>query len=135
MWTFATVTDVRYYSRAYEQIDDVKTVRNVFPKSIPADARGVEFSYSPQFLQGGEVFELTYTTSSETIAEWKALLEHNAVWVGSNEDWHNQNGWSSDGVDATRYQLYWDGGFNHGEMCYVLIEEESNRITFYYSNW
>ncbi len=136
IWTSTTVTtDVRYYSRAYAQIEDVKDVRDVFPKSIPAEAKKIEFSYSPQFLQGGEVFKLTYTTSAEKITEWKSKLEYNAVWVGSNEKWCNENGWSSDGIDATRYQLYWDGGFNHGEICYVLIDEVSNRITFYYSKW
>ncbi len=136
IWASTTVTtNPRYYSRAYDQIDDVKYVRNIFPKSIPADAKDVEFSYSPQFLQGGEVFELSYITSAEKISEWKAELGYKAAWVGSNEKWCNENGWSSDGIDATRYQLYWDGGFNHGEICYVLIDEGSNRITFYYSVW
>lgn len=136
IWTSNTVTtDVRYYSRAYGQIDDVKYVRNTFPKTIPADAKDVEFSYSPQFLQGGEVFNLSYTTSAEKISEWKGKLEYRATWIGSNEKWCNENGWSFDGVDATRYQLYLNGGFNHGEICYVLIDEAANRITFYYSEW
>lgn len=136
VWTSTTVTiDVRYYSRAYGQVDDIKYVRNSFPKSIPSDAKDVKFSYSPQFLQGGEVFELSYTTTADKIAEWKAKLEYRATWVGSNEKWCNENGWSSDGIDATRYQLYLNGGFNHGEICYVLIDEAANRITFYYSVW
>lgn len=136
METATTITtDIRYYSRAYAQIDELKEVREVFPKSIPTDAKNIEFSYMPQFLQGGEVFELSYTTTDDKLSEWSTLLEGNSEWVGSNQQWHNENDWSSDCVDATRYQLYWDGGFNHGEICYALISEELNQITFYYSIW
>ena len=117
------------------KIDELKEVREVFPKSIPTDAKNIEFSYMPQFLQGGEVFELSYTATDDKLTEWSTLLEGNSEWVGSNQQWHNENDWSSDCVDATRYQLYWDGGFNHGEICYALISEELNQITFYYSIW
>lgn len=124
VWTATTITtDIQYYSRAYAQIDEEDGVKEVFPKTVPADAKDVVFTYTPQFLQGGEVFELTYTTTNEKITEWTTLLEKEAGWIGS------------DGVDATRYQLYWDGGFNHGEICYVLIDETMERITFYYSHW
>ena len=34
--SFDNVTDVRYYSRAYAHLDDVKQVKSVFPKSIPS---------------------------------------------------------------------------------------------------
>ena len=136
METATTITtDIRYYSRAYAQIDELKEVREVFPKSIPTDAKNIEFSYMPQFLQGGEVFELSYTATDDKLSEWSTLLEGNSEWVGSNQQWHNENDWSSDCVDATRYQLYCDGGFNHGEICYALISEELNQITFYYSIW
>ncbi|MBQ7968485.1 MAG: hypothetical protein IJ292_01500 [Clostridia bacterium] len=45
-----------------------------------------------------------------------------------------ENNWSFDGVEATRYQLDWDGEFNHVEICYVLIDETMKRMTFYYSH-
>lgn len=129
------VTDVRYYSRAYSHLDDVESVKSIFPKSIPSDAKDVKFSYSPQVLQGGETLKLSYTATEEKIAEWKTIFQSKAVWIGPNEEWHYDNNWSFSGEDATRYQIYWDGGFNHGEICYVLINEEMNKITFYYSNW
>ena len=136
VWTATTTTtDIQYYSRAYAQIDEENGVKEVFPKTIPADAKDVVFTYTPQFLQGGEVFELTYTTTNEKITEWTTLLEKEAGWIGSNHEWHSENNWFFDGVDATRYQLDWDGGFNHGEICYVLIDETMERITFYYSHW
>ena len=130
-----TTTDVRYYGRAYRQIDDRDGVEDVFPNSIPADAADVEFVYHPQFLQGGEVFELSYTTTDEKLTQWETLLSKEAQWIGTNEDWEQDNGWSCEDEDGILYQLYWDGGFNHGEMCYVLINAESERIKFYYSQW
>lgn len=130
-----TTTDLRYYSRAYAQIQAGAGVSDVFPKSVPAEAADITFSYHPQFLQGGEVFELSYTATEEKLAEWATLLKSEAQWIGSNQTWHAENNWGFHGVDALRYQLYWDGGFNHGEICYVLIHEETERITFYYSKW
>jgi len=128
-------TDIRYYTRAYEVIEDEDGVKGIFPKKIPADAKNIEFSYMPQVLQGGEVFELSYTTTEEKLTEWKTVLTREAEWIGSNKEWHEANHWGFHDEDSVRYHLDWDGGFNHGEMCYVLIDEETNRITFYYSEW
>ena len=136
VWTATTTTtDVQYYSRAYEKIRAGNCVEAVFPESVPRDAEDISFTYYPQFLQGGEVFELSYTTTHEKLAQWTTLLEQQAQWIGSNRQWHTQNDWSFDGMEAVRYQLYWDGGFNHGELCYVLIDEASGRITFYFTKW
>jgi len=136
VWTATTTTtDIKYYCRAYAQINEEDGVKEVFPKSIPADADDITFSYSPQFLQGGEVFELSYRATDEKLMEWAALLKNESDWIGSNQEWHTENNWSFNGIDTMRYQLDWDGGFNHGEMCYVLIDEEIGRITFYYSEW
>lgn len=136
IWTATTVTtDVRYYSRAFSEIANEEGVNGVFMNEIPDDAKEVVFRYNPQFLQGGEVFALSYTTSDEKIAEWENKLEQKASWIGSNEEWCRLNNWSSHDEDATRYQLYWDGGSNHGEMSYVLVEPSINRITFCYTDW
>lgn len=137
VWTATTTTtDIKYYSRAYEQIHEEDGVKEVFPKSIPADADDITFTYVPQFLQGGEVFELSYTTTDEKLAEWTTILKSESEWIGSNQEWHTENDWSFNSeIDAVRYQLEWDGGFNHGEICYVLIDEAMGRITFYYSEW
>ena len=128
-------TDIRYYTRAYEVIEDEDGVKGIFPKKIPADAKNIEFSYMPQVLQGGEVFELSYTTTEEKLTEWKTVLTREAEWIGSNKEWHEENHWGFHDEDSVRYHFDWDGGYNHGEMSYVLIDEEANRITFYYSEW
>lgn len=136
IWTATTeTTDIRYYSRAYDQIEDEDGVEDVFPRRIPDDAENIDFSYRPQFLQGGEVFELSYTTTEEKLTEWKTVLTKEAEWIGSNKEWHEENHWGFHDEDSVRYHFDWDGGYNHGEMSYVLIDEEANRITFYYSEW
>ncbi len=136
VWTATTTTtDIKYYSRAYAQINKEAGVKEVFPKSIPVDTDDIAFTYFPQFLQGGEVFELSYTTTDEKLTEWTTLLKSESEWIGSNQTWHTENNWSFNGIDTMRYQLDWDGGFNHGEICYVLIDEETGRITFYYEDW
>ena len=136
IWTAMTVTtDVAYYERAYDVIDDRIDVEGVFPQKIPAEAENIVFHYNPQFLQGGEVLELSYTTTADALRDWEMLLKEKAEWIGSNEEWHQSNGWFLGEDDSTRYQLYWDGGYNHGEIAYVLIDPVSNRITFYYDNW
>ena len=133
--TSEETTDIRYYTRAYEVVEDEDGVEGIFPEKIPADAKDIEFSYMPQVLQRGEVFELSYTTTEEKLTEWKTLLTREAEWIGSNKEWHETNHWSFHGEDSVRYHFDWDGGYNHGEMCYVLIDEDANRITFYYSEW
>ena len=136
LWTAtATTTDTRYYSRAYAQIDELEAVQEVFPKTVPEDAQDIQFTYFPQFLQGGEEFELSYTATDDALTQWRTLLKRKAEWVGPNQKWHSENNWSFDGTSGTRYQLYWDGGSNHCEICYVLLDEDLSRITFYYSVW
>ena len=136
LWTATTdTTDVQYYPRAYAQIKNGGGVNGVFPQIVPTDAEDISFHYNPAFLQGGEVFKLSYTVTEEKVSEWTALLENAAAWAGSNEEWHHVNNWLFYGTDCIRYQLYRDGGMNHGEMSYVLIDPSICRITFCYEDW
>ena len=136
IWTATTeTTDTKYYARAYERIKEEESVRELFPAALPEDAEDVSFLYTPQFLQGGEVFQLSYRTTEDKIAEWIGRLEQAAVWIGTNEEWHRTHNSVFSGRDSTRYQLYWDGGFNHGKISYVLIDQSDCRIEFFYSVW
>ena len=66
IWTATTDTeDVKYYSRAFAQIEDGNGVKGMFPQSIPSDAKDISFHYNPPFLQGGEEFKLSYTVTEE----------------------------------------------------------------------
>ena len=134
--TATTVTtDVTFYTAAYEQIDEEDGVEGIFPAKLPADAEDISFLYHPQFLQGGEWFELSYTTTANALSDWKAFLTSKAEWSGPNREWEQMNHIGFYGEDSMRYQLHWDGGFNHGEMAYVLIDPTQNRITFHYEGW
>ena len=132
--TATTVTtDVTFYPRAYEQIDDEDGVEGIFPNRVPEDAEDIAFRYNPQFLQGSEWFELSYTTTEEMLSDWSEFLKDKTEWVGSNGEWL-ANHWGAGSEDPIRYQLYWEDG-NHGETAYVLIDAAQNRITFFYEDW
>lgn len=137
IWAATTVTtDVKFYPRAYQHVEYGEGVAGVFPKEIPADAQNVVFQYFPGFLQGGETLELSYSVTDEVLSDWAALLENRSQWYGSTEEWRQTtNLWYIDGEGNMLYQLYWDGGHNHGELTYVLIDPSCNQITFYYDNW
>ena len=134
--TATTVTtEVKYYERAYAQIDGNEAVSAHFPASVPADAREITFSYTPRFLQGGEVFLLSYRTTEEEILRRSALLRAAAEWSGPDEEWFRMHGQPGGEGDTVRFQLLGSGFGNHGEACCVLIRRADARITFYYSNW
>ena len=136
VWTATTeTTDTKYYSRAYRAIGHEEHAGEFFPASIPEDAEDVSFLYTPQFLQGGEVFRLSYRTGEDRIAEWVDRLESAAEWSGANEAWCRSHYGTFSGTDSIRYQLYWDGGFNHGEICYILISRSDCRIESNYERW
>ncbi len=124
-----------YYPRALAVIRHHPGVEAVFPERIPAEAEEVDFTYWPAFLQGGECLRLSLTLPEEALAEWTARLESAATWMGSDKAWHTENQWSGGEPDATRYLLYWDGGFNHGKWSYVLIYPTTRRITFFFEDW
>lgn len=144
VWTATTVTtDVKFYPRAYAQIKEEDGVKGIFPDKIPADAENVAFRYNPQFLQGSEWFELSYTTTADVLSHWDRFLKDEAEWVGSYGEWReNHRGGGFRNKDAILYQLYWEDEThgemayaNHGETAFVLIDRTRNQITFFYEDW
>ena len=136
VWTATTVTtDVKYYRRAYARISGKEAVCARFPASVPEDARDVEFSYMPRFLQGGEVFRLSYTAPEDEITRRSISLQAAAEWSGPDAEWFRMHGQPGGEGDSVRYQLFGSGFGNHGEECCVLIDWAGGRIAFYYSDW
>ena len=136
IWTATTVTTgVKYYARAYAQIDGNEAVSAHFPASVPEDAREIEFYYTPRFLQGGEVFRLSYRATEDELARRSGLLQAAAEWSGPDEDWFRLHRQVGGHADSLRFQLFGSGFSNHGEECCVLIDPADGRIEFYYSNW
>ena len=128
-------TDTKFYERAYDRIDGDERIRACFPPHVPSDAQEVDFCYRPQFLQGGEVFRLSYRTTEERIIERIPELQAAAEWSGSDEDWYAMHRQGSGDSGSVRFQLFGSGFGNHGEECCVLIDRAVCRITFYYSRW
>lgn len=130
-------TDPKYYPKAYERLlaMDDEYVGGIFPEAVPEDAKEVSYRSYPAFLQGGEVLELTYTTTGDVLKWWETFLSDKAEWIGTDGEWSKKTYWSSNAdSDAMRYQILWEEG-NHGKTVYVLIDRDDNRITFYYENW
>ena len=127
-------TDVKFYERACKVVGDEEGVTGIFPKELPADAENIAFRYFPGFLQGAEYFELSYTTTEDILIDWAEFLENKAEWIGSNMQWHEENNFFFSGEDSVRYQMFWEGDWNHNEQSYVLIDLKNNQITFYYEN-
>ncbi len=136
IWTAtADTTDIRYYRRAYARIDGKEAVSAYFPASVPEEARDVEFYYRPRFLQGGEVFRLSYAAAEDEIIRQSMLLRAAAEWSGPDAEWFRIHNQGSRGSDCLRFQLFGSGFSNHGEESYVLIDQAGGRIEFYYSSW
>ncbi len=138
--TSTTVTaETKDYERAYHRIADEESVKEVFPASIPQDAKDIDFRYMPQVLQGGEVFRLSYRTTESVLGEWAERLEDAAEWIGSNDEWLRMHARIPSDPELVRYQLkyrsYMNGSSNHGEECYVLMDRSICRIEFCYSQW
>ena len=128
-----TITDTKYYERAYGKIGGSEAVRACFPARIPEDAQDAAFSYTPQFLQGGEVFELSYRTTEDRLMERIGQLQAAAEWSGSDEAWHELHRQGPGDSELLRFQLFGEGFSNHGEEGYCLVDRSACRITFYYS--
>ncbi len=136
IWTATEVTtDVRYYRRAYARISGKEAVGAHFPASIPEDARDVAFFYTPRFLQGGEVFRLSYTAPEDEIIRRSALLRAAAEWSGPDAEWFQMHRQYPGGSDSLRFQLFGSGFGNHGEECFILVDRAAGRLEFYYSDW
>ena len=137
MQSATETTDVRYYQRAFDAIDDREGVDGIFPLSIPEDAQSVEFYYSPGFLQGGESFELSYIADTDELDNCSKRLCEVAEWSGSGREYGDMTGWTiqQENYDFNYYLIYWDGGFNHGEESIVTIDTDSGRITYSYNDW
>ena len=126
--------DIQYYPRVYTKVCEEYGAKAIFPPQIPLEAKKIEFLYSPLLLQRGEVFELSYTTTSEELQGWIQRLEQEAQWIGPDGQWRKAHGFGGDLEIAhyTRYHLYWDGN-PQGEISYVLIDSDTRRILFHWS--
>ena len=127
-----SVTDPAYYVRIVQQLQG-RPGLEYFPDTLPDNAK---LYYTPQFLQGGEVFEVSLSMEEPDLRALCDTLEDAAQWYG------DKNGYlkltyhrlSSMKDSDTIYVLYQKGD-NHGEEAYVLVSPSDRKVTFYYSHW
>ncbi len=133
-------TNPFYYHRAYEyEAADDEHVRDYFPEYVPKNAKDVKFWFNYPFLQGGSTLELSFITDSGTINEWIAKLENAAEWYGPYTEWDSIF-FSSEKKNESDilYQLCKEdrgGGFNHGKICYVIVNISEGSMKFRYEHW
>ncbi len=133
-------TNPFYYHRAYEyEAADDERVKEYFPEYVPKNAKDVKFWFNYPFLQGGSLLELSFTADIGTINEWIAKLEKAAEWYGPYTEWDSIF-YSSEKRNESDilYQLCKEdhgGGFNHGKICYVIVNISEGSMKFRYEHW
>ena len=65
------------------KIEDRNGVKGVFPQAVPTDAKAVSFRYNSAFLQGGEVFKLSYTVTEGKMSQLFSWYNCGMLW-GTN---------------------------------------------------
>lgn len=82
------VEDPAYYERALTR----SSVQNctdgnelLLPQNIPDNAEDVVFYYTPQVLQGGEIFFISFKTDDRALDAYENELTQYALWSGTYE--------------------------------------------------
>lgn len=145
-----TVQDAAMYERvlARSSVDDCCS--GLLPRHIPDNAEDVFFYYTPQFLQGGECFMLSFKTDDATLDFYEEKLAENAIWSGTyrqarsadkNVLYPRHKGLDS-GVLPDTYVMYLlaaspeDGsGYNHALSYSVTVSRQTKEIIFHYEHW
>lgn len=125
--------DIRHYERIYEKMKDRPGVVN-FPAILPDSQTEIDFHYSPQALQGHEVFTVTFTPDAEILDDYWQKFERVCIWSGTEAEYLFSYRWAS-GYGKEENDLYlfvWNGNTNHGERCFARIEP-CGTLTFEYT--
>lgn len=122
--------------RSYEQYLDY------FPKEIPDNYKEAKYYRSYPFLQAGEMIILYLKMDRDYINYYREEYQDKTVRLHKDaSDPYKSN--YQDFVSITKdFDLYLldsscdDSGYcNHGREEYILINEDTNEILFYYSAW
>ncbi|MBE6930968.1 MAG: hypothetical protein E7463_11905 [Ruminococcaceae bacterium] len=139
VFTIATtsVTDISYYEKIVTTLQDRPGIE-AFPETVPDDA---ELFYTPAFLQGGEVLEISYAPETEVLQRLCNELTSSAMWYGEKEAFRRYTGMSlyeaneSDTIYLLWLKGYVPGSYNHGEETYVIVNQAKGMVLFHYSHW
>ncbi|SHO45540.1 hypothetical protein [Anaerocolumna xylanovorans] len=121
-----------------------------FPVSIPDNARDTAFYYTPRFLQGGEVWSLSYKTDIAEVISREEAFRAKAVWIGATSDYEaaeygvTDSDFSYAGYDVlpedfTVYLFYSkpykENNWNHGSISMAAVSIEKRQLIFYAEDW
>lgn len=155
------VTDERKYDDVLEDYwQSEEALVSHFPRPIPPNAKEVEFSFHPAFLQGGAHIQLRYSLPSEVISELYGHFSEKKtmLFVGGNMNDHINmkegmpttffytSGFDTDDFPDD-YEImifdqvlreedrpeghYWNHGQSHG----VAISRKRNEIVYWAESW
>lgn len=127
------VTDYSYYNDLYNSNIYIKD----FPKSVPNDAKNIEFYYNPGILQGITTMNLYYEIDNKTIKEYIRKYEPKSIKIVSI-DYNNFNDSSSIRLENIKlngdYNIYYLYD-KEDKLFFVAINEKENKCIFVYENW
>ena len=146
-----TTVDINRYERVLKVTGYPNNpLTRCFPDKIPADAQNISFHYNPAFLQGGEQFDLKYTSDSVSINKYVKALSQGAKWIGKSNDSNAENngintadfydaGYDELPEDFTIYLIegkpYKQNNWNHGKISLIAISTQRNEIIFHAEDW
>lgn len=146
-------TDAVKYERVLELTDYPNNpLTKCFPNEVPSDAKNIEFSYYPAFMQGGEDIALKFKIDSDSIKRYVDKYSDMSMWAGKIDDNEAEDygvitgtlnilGYTASGPpdDLSIYVIYSKpyrhNDWNHGELSLIAISEEENEIMFLASDW
>ena len=137
------------YKKCLRLVDHLQGVTEVFPKKLPASAKGnaggdtsgdtKDVSFWCYNNMGGKKLELSFKASDEEIKKHSKNAEQSAVCFGDVDEEAIQKllpeyKLAQIGKNQTVYILYSspykENDFNHAKLVWVTIDEETNYISF-----
>ena len=131
-------TNEKDYSKCLRLVNSMPGVAEVFPETIPADAKDTAFKAYTNL--GGTLLQLSFTAENSTIGSLAEKAEKNASCFGTKHD--DPVGaalpsyiLSPLSEDALIFVLdsepYRNGNFNHAKLVWVIVDNNTHSITFH----
>lgn len=133
------VTDTKYYARALEKSSYSSTAGksgvDFFPREL-TDEEVLFFSFTPQFLQGGESLYLGIAASAESIDEYERYF----LSVSKCQERYGDRFEKSLLCGSDTAYIIYDEGYlpdsrNHGSRDYAVICRENGAVLFCHERW
>lgn len=148
----ADVKDIGSYERVIKLSKIPANLIDVFPDTIPDEAKATQFYYHPFAIgQGGQEIALEFEADSDTINDYTDEISKRAEWIGKvGTRKADQYGvfagtfyifdYANSGLpnDYDIYVIYSrddSADWNHGEQSLIAISKKKQDIIYYASVW